>query len=69
MKKSHNLHPPAWIFNRVRHSQVSSQVVAQQYHGLQTQFVPPLFYRLHKLILCSLGIRGEQRSGALSEAQ
>lgn len=43
--------------------------MTKQYHGLQTHFDPPLFYRLHKLILCSLGVRGEERSGALAKAQ
>lgn len=43
--------------------------MSQQYHGLQTQFSPPLLYRLHKLILCLLGVWREEGSAALTKAQ
>lgn len=62
-------HLPTGVFDGVGNCQVPSQIVSQQNHGLQTYFCSPLLYRLHKLVLCLLGISGEQRPAALSEAQ
>lgn len=66
---SFTVHLPSWVFNGVWNCQVSSQIVSQQYHRVQTNFGPPLLYRLHKLVLCLLSIGGEQRPAALSESQ
>lgn len=60
---------PIGVFDRVGNRQVPSQIVSQQYHGLQTHFCSPLLDGLHKLVLCLLGIRWEQWSAALSKAQ
>lgn len=43
--------------------------MSHQYHRIQTHFIPPLLYGLHKLVLGLLSVCGEHGPAALAEAQ
>ena len=58
-----------WVFERVGSRQVSSKVVSQQHHLLQSDLLPPLLQGCHKLLLSPLWITCELGAAAPAEAQ
>lgn len=64
-----DLQIPLRVFECVGGRQVSSQVVTQQHHLLQSHLLPPLLQCFHKLLLGPLRVGAEPRAAAPAEAQ
>lgn len=60
---------PLWVFEGVGSRQISSEVVSQQCHFLQSHLLPPLLQGCHKLLLCPLWVSCELGSAASAKAQ
>lgn len=60
---------PVWVFESVGSRQVSSEVMSQQHHFLQSYLLPPLLQGRQELLLSPLWVSAELGTAAPAEAQ